>query len=599
MDATSSLVVTANAPEDLITSNIEIWTSAIQTRSSAGRGSSKKLDLYGIKKLRELILELAVRGKLVPQDPNDEPATVLLKRITAEKAHLVNEKKLKKTKAQAAVSDNEVCVSLPQNWEWVRFGDIAQHNSGKTLDKGRNSGIARPYLTTSNLYWGRFELDSVREMLIKDEELDKCSATKGDLLICEGGDAGRAAVWNREHDVCFQNHIHRARFFGAISPYYMFRVFEKLSATGEIDQYRKGVGISNMSGKALASVVLPLPPLAEQHRIVAKVDELMALCDQLEQQTEASIDVHATLVETLLATLTGSGDAAELEQNWTRIAAHFDTLFTTDHSIEQLKQTVLQLAFMGKLVPQDPSDEPAAVLLEKIAADKARLVKEKKIKKQKPLPPIGDDEKPFALPNGLGWARIGDVLSLQHGYAFKSKYFVEEATPYILTTPGNFHEVGGFRHRGNRTKYYDGPLNGEFFLEPGDLIIPMTEQAPGLLGSAAFIPKDKNVYLHNQRLGKLTTYSEAIAPEFVYWFFNCRFLRSELARTCTGTTVRHTSPAKVLEALIPVMSLSEQHRIVAKLDQLMTLCDQLKERLQQAQQTQLHLADALVEKAVG
>ena len=137
----------------------------------------------------------------------------------------------------------------------------------------------------------------------------------------------------------------------------------------------------------------------------------MSLCDQLEQQTETSLAAHTTLVENLLATLTSSTDAAELEQNWHRIAEYFTTLFTTEESIDQLKQTVLQLAVMGKLVPQNPNDEPASVLLEKIAAEKAQLIKEKKIKKQKALPPIGEDEKPFELPVGWEWCRLLTLYS--------------------------------------------------------------------------------------------------------------------------------------------------------------------------------------------
>lgn len=309
----------------------------------------------GVKRLRELILELAVRGKLVPQDPKDEPASELLKRIQAQKS--------KKAKAHPEISESEWQFALPESWEWVRFEDIAQHNSGKTLDKGRNSGVPRNYITTSNLYWGRFKLDGVRQMLIRDEELDKCTVRKGDLLICEGGEAGRAAVWEQDNEVCFQNHIHRARLFGSINPYFAYRTFERLNLTGEIDQYRKGVGISNMSGKSLASIPFPLPPLSEQHRIVAKVDELMALCDRLEAQLTEGTQANATLLKTLLDALTQSQPAADFITQWQRISQNFDTLFTTGASIDALKQSILQLAVMGKLVPQDPNDEPASELV--------------------------------------------------------------------------------------------------------------------------------------------------------------------------------------------------------------------------------------------
>jgi len=155
--------------------------------------------------------------------------------------------------------------------------------------------------------------------------------------------------------------------------------------------------------------LFPLPPLVEQQRIVDKVDELMVLCDQLESQTETSLEAHETLSQVLLTTLTDSKSAQELNQNWLRVSEHFDTLFTTEQSIDQLKQTILQLAVMGKLVPQNSNDEPASVLLEKIASEKALLIKDKKIKKQKPLPSISDEENPFELPSGWEWVKFGDL----------------------------------------------------------------------------------------------------------------------------------------------------------------------------------------------
>ena len=158
----------------------------------------------------------------------------------------------------------------------------------------------------------------------------------------------------------------------------------------------------------------------------------MLLCDQLEQQTEASIEAHATLVDVLLATLTDSADADELAKNWARIAEHFDSLFTTEQSIEALKQTVLQLAVMGKLVPQNLDDESASVLLEKIGEEKEQLIREKKIKKEKPLPAITDEEKPFKLRTGWVWGRVNDIAHLKGGFAYKSKEFLDVGTYQVI-----------------------------------------------------------------------------------------------------------------------------------------------------------------------
>ena len=165
--------------------------------------------------------------------------------------------------------------------------------------------------------------------------------------------------------------------------------------------------------------------------------------------------------------------------------------------------------------------------------------------------PIGQQEEPCQLPCSWTWVRLGEVASLKHGYAFSSEFFTSEPTPFVLTTPGDFYERGGFRDRESKRKFYSGSVDPEFIFKPGDLIIPMTEQAAGLLGSPAFSPDDGRVYIHNQRLGKLS-FSESIAPEFAFWFFNCDFFRGELARTCTGMKVRHTSPDRILRTPFPV-----------------------------------------------
>jgi len=228
--------------------------------------------------LKQTLLHLAVTGKLVPQDSNDEPASELIKRIENEKATSL------KPKTDISLNESAIPFNIPKEWEWVYFGNIAQHNSGKTLDSSRNSGTYQNYITTSNLYWGKFDLTSLRKMPIEDSELEKCTAKKGDLLIVEGGEAGRAAVWEGDNDICFQNHIHRARFYGKINPYYAYRYFENMNATGEINEYRKGVAISSMSGKLLASIPFPLPPLNEQDRIVEKLEVLIALCNELKSR---------------------------------------------------------------------------------------------------------------------------------------------------------------------------------------------------------------------------------------------------------------------------------------------------------------------------
>jgi len=553
----------------------------------------------GVQRLREMVLQLAVMGKLVAQDPEDEPASELLKRIEAEKADLIRNKTIKRQKKLQRLTNTEISFEIPKNWEWVRFGTICHHNAGKTLDKKRNKGIPRKYITTSNLYWGRFDLNDVREMLIKDEELNKCQAQKGDLLICEGGEAGRAAVWENEYEICFQNHIHRARFYCGINPYLYFRFFQKLGFSGEINQYRKGVGISSLSGKTLSSIPVPLPPLEEQKRIVAKIDELMALCDRLEaQQQKRAILVRQARISTLDELANAQGGEA-IQTTWKRVQDHLSILFDHPDDVEDLKKCILQNAVMGKLVPQNPDDEPASELLKKIAEEKAALIKKGEIKKQKSLPKIREDEKPFKIPKGWVWCRIGDILAIKHGYAFKSKYFKENFGQYILATPGNFFETGGFRKQGNKTKYYEGPIPDGFIFNPNDLMIAMTEQAAGLLGSAAFIPDDNKKYLHNQRLGKLVFSENLISKAYIFWYFNSPYLRQKVSDTSTGMKVKHTSPDKVSNILISFPPLAEQDRIVQKIQSLLSLCIQLQKQLEKSRIIAEKLAQSIVESITG
>jgi len=580
----------------LITENIDIWTTAIKKRSATGRGSNKKIELTGIKKLRELILELAVRGKLVPQDPNDEPASVLLEKIAAEKAQLIKDKKIKKPKVLPEIVEDEVLFNIPDQWCWIRFGNIAQHNSGKTLDKGRNSGNPYPYLTTSNLYWGKFDLKNVREMLIEDEQLEKCTAKKNDLLICEGGEAGRAAVWEKDIDICFQNHIHRARFYSEISPFFMFRFFEQLTASGEINNHRKGVGISNMSGKSLALIIAPLPPLPEQHRIVAKVDELMGLCDQLEQQTENSLTAHKTLVETLLATLTNSENAEVFQQNWARIAEHFDTLFTTEHSIDQLKQTILQLAVMGKLVPQNPNDEPASVLLEKIAAEKEQLIKDKKIKKQKLLPAITEDEKPFELPSGWEFCRLADLIpQFQNGASSRGDSNGKEIVVLRLADIKDWQvSMSDTRSISINEKSIE-----RYLLQQGDVLIIRVNGSADIVGR--FITCHENYSaIYCDHFIRMRFPIECFSAAYLSLLGSSALIRKRIndlfVSTAGQKTVNQTHIGSLYITLPP---LAEQHRIVKKVGELMTLCDQIKSCLNDAQATQLHLADTIVERAVN
>ncbi|HDI3192705.1 TPA: restriction endonuclease subunit S [Vibrio cholerae] len=590
--------------EKLITDHIDIWTSAVQAKSASGRGSSKKRELYGIKKLRELILELAVRGKLVPQDPSDEPASVLLERIAAEKAQLVKEKKIKKPKALPNLS-LENLPALPDGWAWAHvqdFTEYVQRGKGpKYADKGSVRVVSQKCVQNSG-----FDIEPAR--YVEDQSLENYQEERylkeKDLLwnSTGTGTVGRVNVLPvvESKSLVADSHVTVLRPLLMNSRYiWCFLMSPGVQARINPDHEFSLVSGSTKQVELNTSSVVSLPvsvaPLNEQHRIVAKVDELMALCDQLEQQTEASLDAHQVLVETLLATLTNSQDATELMANWARISEHFDTLFTTEQSIDQLKQTILQLAVMGKLVPQDPNDEPAAKLLERIAEEKAQLVKEKKIKKQKALPLIAEDEKPFELPKGWEWCRLGSLFSFLNGFAFKSDWFTEQGVKLLRNI--------NIAH--SETKWSDLACVSDelakeyekFSLNAGDIVISLDRPIINTGLKYAVIEEADLPCLLLQRVAKFSSYCASVNSSYLSnWLESYLFISSIDPGRSNG--VPHIS-TKQLEMLpFPLPPKKQQIKTVSVVDEMIFLCDQLKQRLRDSQQTQLQLTDAIVEQAI-
>ena len=241
-----------------------------------------KLDDEIYDNLKKSILQYAIQGKLVPQDPNDEPASVLLARIRAEKKAQLGKKYVEsyiykgddncyyeKVGSETKNITDELPFDIPDRWAWIRVGNLFQHNTGKALNSSNTKGTKRQYITTSNLYWNSFKLDSLREMLFTDEEVEKCSLKKNDLLVCEGGDIGRAAIWHNDIPMCIQNHIHRLRAYEAVEVYFYYYAFYLYKYSGLIGG--KGIGIQGLSSNALAKLLFPLPPLQEQKRIVEAI----------------------------------------------------------------------------------------------------------------------------------------------------------------------------------------------------------------------------------------------------------------------------------------------------------------------------------------
>ncbi|EIT1182440.1 restriction endonuclease subunit S [Salmonella enterica] len=551
------------AVEKLIVDHIDTWTTALQTRSTAGRGSSGKIDLYGIKKLRELILELAVRGKLVPQDPNDEPASVLLERIAAEKAELVKQGKIKKPKPLPEISEEEKPFELPAGWEWVRFGSIYEMEYGNNLpqEKRSNSG-------EYNVYGSNGIVGTHNEACIKSP----C------IVIGRKGSAG--ALNLSDQAACWVTDV----AYSTIPPSAMDLefVFIQFHTLG-LDTLGKGIK-PGLNRNDAYNLTIAIPPQSEQKAIVSKVNELMTLCDQLEQHSLTSLDAHQQLVETLLTTLTDSQNADELAENWARISEHFDTLFTTEASIDALKQTILQLAVMGKLVPQDPNDEPASELLKRITQEKVQLVKDGKIKKQKPLPPISDEEKPFELPDGWEWCRIGNLVNIRPELVAPDEY---QSLPQIAP---DIIEKGTGKVTAKRTVKESGVKGPNSRFYKGQIVY--SKIRPSL--SKAFLAEYDGLCSADMYPLDCFIDRSYLLKSILSEFFLIQVRQAENRIKMPKLNVESFS-----NILVTVPPSNEQQKIIMKLAAIDAFCDKAKSLIQSAQQTQLHLADALTDAAIN
>jgi len=585
------------AVEKIITDNLPIWSSAVQSKSSAGRGTSSKRNLYGVKKLRELIIDLAVRGLLVPQDQNDEPASVLLEKIAAEKENLINQKIIKNEKILINKDIPQLFV-LKKGWSWSNLGSLGNIFNGNSINSkvkeekySGEEGI--PFIATKDVGYGFESINYSNGVKIPKGEAKFKLATKNSVFICaEGGSAGKKCGIS-DQDVFFGNKLFANELYGDINPAFILACYLSDFFWQQFKGSMTGI-IGGISRNKFICLAVPVPPIAEQHRIVTKVDELMALCDTLELQQEYDIKAHENLVEVLLETLTDAVDAESFQSAWQRISEHFDVLFTTEHSIEKLKETILQLAVMGKLVPQDPNDEPASVLLEKITAEKRILLEKGKIKKKKPLSVLNSDDI-YTIPKNWDWAMLGDLGFVGSSSRVQKKDWTKGGVPFYRA-----REIVKLSKYGTvENELYISQEHFEVLSKNG--LIPEENDimltGVGTIGVPYIVKPDDNFYFKDASVLIFKNLFN-LPPLFLNYFFQSPFCIFKIHQESMGTTVHTLTISRADVVPVPLPPIPEQHRIVAKVDELMALCDQLKDSLQQAQQTQIYLTDAVVENAL-
>ena len=490
--------------------------------------------------LRKAILQQAIQGKLVAQDATDEPASKLLERIREEKARLVKEKKIKKDKNESIIYrgednshyekfadgtvkciDDEIPFDIPESWCWCRLGDIFQHNTGKALNSANNVGTLKKYLTTSNVYWNRFDFSNVKEMYFKDDEIEKCSIKKGDLLVCEGGDIGRAAIWDKDDEMCIQNHIHRLRAYIEISTKYIYYIFWLFKRNGVIGG--KGIGIQGLSANALHNILIPFPPLNEQFKIVSKLEAILAVSDKYEEKQHKLDKLESELQP-------------------------------------QLKKSILQYAIQGKLVAQNPTDEPASELLKRINEEKEQLIKDGKIKRDKNTSVIfkGDDNKyyeklggktteiteeiPYELPNKWTFVRLSNLCWLDDGYKASG-----ENLPYMDAKYHRGKSEITYLTQGKiveppcKAILVDGENSGEIF--------NITEK--GYLGSTF----------------KVLQISKCISEEWLHILLNT--YRDLFKNSKVGAAIPHLNKNLFRNLIVGLPPIEEQQRITDRIEKMM------------------------------
>lgn len=555
-----------------------------------------------IPRLRQFILDLAVRGKLVERDPADEPASLLLKRIREERARLVKQGSLKHREQSGTTAENGSTVLAPPGWVLTTLGEVTHkitdgaHKTPTYVDEGI------PFISVKDFSGGA--LDFSRTRLIPPNEhatlYKRCDPRQGDILIGRIGTLGKAVLVDTDKAFSLFVSVGLVRFSHEfIAPLYFRLVLNSPLVESEYNRIKVGGGThtNKLNLGDLHSVIFPLPPLAEQHRIVAKVDELMALCDRLEAARNEQESRRDRLAAASLHHLNTDTAAEAFHKHAHFCLSHLPRLTTRPEHLQQFRKTIFSLAVRGQLVPQDRADEPASKLLNRIQAEKAKRTKEGSLRKEKPLPPIADDEAPFPIPMSWRWARIGTVsLLTEYGTSVKSDH-EKEGVPVLKMgdIQGGQVILGGQK----RVPRHIDDLP-QLFLKRFDLLYNRTNSAE-LVGKTGIYMGDDDAYTFASYLIRIRFLHNLISPAYVNLAMNAPYFRAtqivpELQQQCGQANVNGT---KLRNMLVPVPPLAEQLRIVAKVDELMSLCDQLETRLSVTQDERLHLLEAVLHDALS
>ena len=553
----------------------------------------------GVARLRELILTLAVQGKLVPQDPADEPAGELLRRVATQKVT----RSTKATRAEDETAASAAPYELPQNWAWTRLGEVVENmGSGwsPACEEGERTDPTKwAVLRTTAVQLNEYRPREHKVIPSKFTPRPEIEVKNGDVLITRAGPLNRVGVscWVTDTPPRLMLSDKIVRFHAVADemlPAFIVLTLNAGWTKTQIESAKTGMAASqvNISQTDLKALWLPVCSKAEQSRIVTRVEELMRLCDALEAKGRLEATQHAQLVSTLLGALTASATPDELAANWQRVAQHFDLLAGRPEAIAALEQSLLQLAVRGLLVPQDPQDEPASTLLARIRTEKDHLIAEGKIKRDKPLPPITDEEKPFALPVGWEWVHLSDVcLQITDGTHQTPKY-TPTGRPFLSAKNVKPFRFMPFPHRFISEEDFYLLRKGRI-PAVGDVLMT---RVGAMIGEAAEIDVDIEFAFYVS-LALLSLPTPFLVPKFLVMWLNSPFgTANSVEKTLgRGVSAGNLNLSFIRSFSIPLPPLAEQTRIVTRVTALRRLCADLRQRLADAQTIQSHLAQALVD----
>lgn len=517
----------------------------------------------GIQRLRNLAVGLGVRGGLKTGGAADAPASALVNRARAELG-LDGPRPVQ-------TEQGENLDALPAGWAWAEVGEIASHQLGKMLNKQTMTGQPVRYLRSVNIRDGFLDLSDLNEMLMEDHELEKYAVQDGDVLVIEGGDAGRSAMWSGPNPerLTFQNQLHRLRPAGGILPSFVLLALRHHRATGEIATRSTGVTIKHFSATALRSLPIPVAPLAEQARVVAKVDELLWLCDELEVGRERRRHAITRFRGSALHALTEAETRDNLRRAWGRAEANWRSLMSDSDCIEGLRASILQLAARGRLTSHESTDEPAEELIKRTVQERDAMVAER-------LTRVVADDPGYAqtkgLPRGWAWAPLQDLVRFID-YRGRTPAKTVKGVPLVTAKNIRRGYISEFPREFIAERDFDTWMT-RGLPRVGDVLF--TTEAP--MGNAALIRETPRFALA-QRTITLAPYADFMG-EFLELLLLSPWFKQELERRATGMTATGIKAAKLRLIRVPVPPLAEQERIATTTRHLLRQCGELETRLE-------------------